>query len=140
MTMQSNAGDYPTGLFYPFVCDIAAIDPQGPQTLVTTSTDNMFVFGNQVQFVIPPQWGMRQLNTLKGFVSAVLDSENFLVTIDTSNFDAFVVPTPGPFEVIDPAQVLVCGNQNTGKLSPGGVPTLPIEIPGAYNVTDFPNV
>ena len=138
--MQNNFGDYPTGIFYPFVCGITAITPQGTQTLVTTDIDNAFVVGNQVQFQIPRQWGMRQLNQLKGYVSAVPDVDDILVNIDTSNFDPFVVPTPTPGVVIDPAQVLLSGNYNNGQLYPSGVPVLQIQIPGSYNVTEFPNV
>jgi hypothetical protein len=140
MTFQSNHGDYPTGLFYPFVCGISAISPQGAKTLVTTSINHQFVVGNQVFFQIPPQWGMRQLNGLTSYVSAIPAPNQITVVLNTSTFDPFVVPTPGPFIVIDPAMVLPSGNQNTGQLYAGGVPLLPIEIPGAYNVTEFPNV
>lgn len=138
--MQNNFGDYPTGIFYPFICGIVAITPMGDQTLVTTDIDNTFVVGNQVQFQIPPQWGMRQLNYMKGYVTSVPDSTDIVVNINTSNFDAFVVPTPTPGVVLDPAQVFLCGNYNNGQLYPSGVPVLPIQIPGAYNVTEFPNV
>lgn len=132
MSTQNNLGLYETGTFYPYICDIEAIS-QGANTIVTTSIDHMFVIGNQVQFFIPKQWGITQLNLLKGFVIDVPASDQITVNIDTSTFNAFVTPS-GP-AIVDPAQVSPIGDGNSGNLSPGGIPVSPNQVPGAYNVT-----
>ena len=126
-----NLGLFDSGTYLPFVCDIDSIT-QGFPALVTTSIDHGFVPGNRVQFSIPPQWGMRQLNGLKGLVLTVPADDQIEVDIDTTSFDAFVTPSPPPFVVIDPAQVAGVGDANYGNLSPGGVPVLPMTVPGAY--------
>lgn len=56
----------------------------------------------------------------------------FTVGIDTSRFNSFITPSPGPFVVIDPAQVSGIGEYNYGNLSPGGIPMIPNTVPGAY--------
>lgn len=130
-----NFGLFDSGTYTPSICDIAAIT-QSVQALVTTSIDHTFVIGQEVQFFIPPQWGMIQLNKLKGYVLTIPDTDQFTVDIDTLFFDAFVVPSTPPYVVIDPAQVAGIGDYNYGKLSPGGVVQLPLTIPGAFQ--NFP--
>jgi hypothetical protein len=126
-----NLGLFNSGTYTPFVCDLTAVTQDFP-CLVTTDIPHGFVVGNQVQFQIPPQWGMRQLNGLKGYVSDIPQDDQIQVDIDTRTFDAFVVPTPPALVVIDPAQVSGIGDANYGKLSPGGIPELPMTVPGAY--------
>lgn len=126
-----NLGLFNSGTYSPHIEDIESVT-QSAEALVTTEEDHTFVIGQQVQFFIPPQWGMRQLNTLKGYVLTIPDSDQFTVNINTTTFDTFVVPTPGPFIVIDDAQVAGIGDSNFGTTSPGGVPQNPNTVPGAY--------
>lgn len=126
-----NLGLFNSGTYSPFICDITAIT-QAQQATITTSEDHGFIVGNQIQCFIPPQYGMRQLNNLKGYVTAVPASDQITVSINTSTFDSFVVPTVPTFVVIDPAQVSGIGDSNFGSFSPGGVIPLPQTIPGAY--------
>lgn len=128
---RNTFGDYNSGTYSPANEDISTIT-QAAQATVTTSSDHSFVVGNQVQFLIPSEWGMRQLNGRKGFVISIPSSTQIVVNIDTRNFDAFVTPSPPSLVVIDPAQVAGVGDQNFGSLSPGGVFSLPITIQGAY--------
>lgn len=126
-----NFGLFNSGTYEPANEDITSIS-QATLALVTTATDHGFVVGNQVQFLIPPQWGMLQLNGLKGFVTSIPLSDQIEVDIDTRSFDAFVTPTPPMFVVIDNAQVSSVGDNNFGPLSPGGVVVLPTTIQGAF--------
>ena len=126
-----NLGLFNSGTYTPFVCNISAIT-QEQEALVTTTVDHGFVIGNQVQFQIPPQWGMRQLNGLKGYVTDIPDTDEITVNINTTTFDSFVVPVTPTYVVIDPAQVSGIGDFNFGTLSPGGIPANPNTIPGAY--------
>ena len=126
-----NFGLFNSGTYEPANVDIDDIS-QAQNAIVTTSEDHSFVIANQVQFLIPPEWGMYQINRLKGFVISIPQSDQIEVDIDTRAFDAFVTPTPSQFVVIDNAQVASVGDANFGKLSPGGVVDLPNTIPGAY--------
>lgn len=126
-----NLGLFNSGTYIPFLCDVTAVTQDFP-CLVTTSVAHGFVVGNSVQFSIPQQWGMRQLNGLKGFVLSIPQDNQIIVDIDTRTFDPFVTPSPPPLVVIDPAQVSGIGDENYGKLSPGGIPQLPNTVQGAF--------
>jgi len=126
-----NLGLFNSGTYYPFICDLEAVT-QAEIVVVTTTEPHGFEVGNTVRFFVPPEWGMRQLNGLKGTVLAIPSDDQIEVDIDTSNFDPFTTPTPPPFVVIDPAQVAGTGDVNFGNLSPGGIPVLPLTVPGAF--------
>ncbi len=128
---RNNFGLYNSGTYEPDIQDVTDVN-LALQAIVTTFSDHSFVVGNQVQFLIPREWGMYQLNSLKGFVISIPLPTQIEVDIDTRAFDAFITPTPPAFVVIDNAQVSSVGDANFGKLSPGGVISLPNTIPGAY--------
>ena len=133
---RNNLGLYNSGTYEPaneYITNITQANP----CVVTTSVSHSFVIGNQVQFTIPPQWGMLQLDGLKGYIIAIPVANQITVEIDTSTFNAFVIPTPPPSVVYQSAQVAPVGDQNFGNLSPGGIPILPITVPGAY-INVFP--
>jgi hypothetical protein len=135
--IPGNSGDYQTGIYFPYVCNITAITQEVNAT-VTTDVAHMFSVGNQVRFQIPSQYGMRQLNGLKGIVLDIPSTTEITVDVDTSNFNAFSVPSLAPFVVIDPAQVIPVGDYNQGYLSPGGVQPFQKNPPGSFTVTLFP--
>lgn len=126
-----NLGLFDSGTYSPFICDIIAVT-QAQQATITTSVDHGFTVGNQIQCFIPKQYGMRQLNNLKGYVTAVPSVTEITVTINTLTFDPFVVPTLPALVVIDPAQVSGIGDSNVGASAPGGVTPLPNTVPGAF--------
>lgn len=150
MTTQSNLGLFKTGKFFPYVCNISNI-VKGPETIVTTSIEHMYVKGNSVRFVIPKVWGMVQLNLLTGFIVDVPTPDSIVVNINSLYFDSFVayVP-PSPYIVVDYPQVIPVGDANTGKtvniygtaragdLDFGGIPPYSNTVPGAFNVTFYP--
>jgi len=113
--------------YQPFVTGITAITPQGQSTLVTADQNHGFVIGNEVTFQIPPQWGMFQLNGMSGFVTAIT-SNTITVNINTSNFNAFVVPGSTN---LSPAQIIPAGDANFGYQSVGNTQPANISIPGA---------
>ena len=135
MTVQSNEGLWNSGTYLPFRCDVTNVT-QGQSTVVTTSVNHGFVVGNSVTFIIPKQWGIIQLNGMKGFVTSIT-ANTLTVNIDSTFFDAFVTPTVTSPTVIDNAQVLCVGDANSGTLSPGSVFAKPNTVPGAYYNT-FP--
>jgi len=126
-----NLGLFNSGTYTPPIRDIEEITQANP-ALVTTVLDHHYVINQLVQFFIPPQWGMRQLDAIKGYILSIPQSDQFTVSIDTSQFDAFIVPVPPQFVVINPAQVSGIGENNYGELAPGGELPLPQTIPGAF--------
>jgi hypothetical protein len=126
-----NLGTFNSGTYTPLISDITAIS-NGQTTTVTTSDESSFVVGQEVQFFIPFQWGIQQLNLQTGYVTAIGSSTQFTVNIDSTFYDAFITPSPSTYVVIDPAQVAGIGDANTGYLAPGGIPPIPMTIPGAF--------
>jgi len=59
---------------------------------VTTAFAHTFGLGQYITFMIPPEYGMSQINGLTGVIVAIPTSSSFLVDIDTNAFDMFVVP------------------------------------------------
>ena len=122
-----NLGLFDSGTYTPFACDITAVTT-GTATEITTSQDHAFVVGNLVQFFIPSDYGMTELNKRKGFVISVPSDTEIEVDLDSRSFTPFSVPA----SPTQPAQVLSAGDQNYGDLSPGGTPVIPQTVPGSF--------
>ena len=81
--------------FYkPRVYDISAIST-GATTTITTSVDNDYVVGQEVRFLIPPAYGMGQLNQQTGFVLSLTSTTQFVVDIDSRQYNPYVA---SPFD------------------------------------------
>lgn len=119
-------------IYLPYVCDINAVSSIGANTLVTTNIEHGFVVGNLVGFSIPKEYGMRELNAVKAYVLTVPTTTSVLLNLDSRNFTPFIIPTPIPTVVLDPAQIIPAGNSNSGYSAPGGVQPTYETIPGAY--------
>ena len=117
-------------VYTPYICNISDIT-RGESTSVTTSIPHGFVIGNEIQFFIPQNYGITQLNKRKGYVTAIT-SDTVTVDINSIGFNAYVTPSLPPYVVIDPAQIAPIGDANTGYLSPGGIPPRDQYIPGAF--------
>ncbi len=83
----------------PAMREIAAIT-NSVEAVVTTTFDHGYLTGGIVRLYIPNYFGMTQANRLKGSIT-VLTATTFSITIDTSFFDPFVIPTyipePAPY-------------------------------------------
>lgn len=63
---------------------------------VTVSTTNEYVPGQVVYFSVPFTYGMFQINSLSGEILSVdLTNLIFTVNVNTTLFDAFIVPVSG---------------------------------------------
>jgi len=82
---------------------------RGNPTTVVTTEDNEFVVGNLVRFILPTANGIRQLNRQTGYVVEIDSTTQFLVAIDSTNYDPFV-STMRP----DQPQVIPVGDINNG--------------------------
>lgn len=89
--MPSGAERFPT--FTPALATIVAITNQ-QNAVVQTSFAHTFLAGEYVQFFIPAEYGMPQMNGVTGlitFVDSTLPTL-FRTNVDTTQFDPFVVP------------------------------------------------
>lgn len=84
---------------------------------VTTTFDGVnpgahqYQTGLIVRLYVPNGFGMVQVNELEGPI-AVINSTQFTIPIDTTGFDAFVIPTYHPGAFGTPAQVVPIGEIN----------------------------
>jgi hypothetical protein len=78
----------------------------------TTPGDHQYQTGLIVRLYIPDGFGMVKANELSGTITVVNDTQ-FTVTIDTTNFDPFVVPSYQPGAFGTPAQVVPVGQVNS---------------------------
>lgn len=98
---------------------------RGLQTTVTTTADQDFVIGQLIRFIIPPQFGIRQLNGRQGYVIDILSATQVVVDIDSRFMDAFTsssAPTQPqilPIGDIGNGQINAMGRTNTGTYIPG---------------------
>lgn len=91
---------------------------QAEQALITTTFDGTTAGNHQyqtgliVRIYVPNGFGMVQINELEGPITVVNDTQ-FTIPIDTTNFDAFVVPAFQPGNFGTPAQVVPIGEVNS---------------------------
>lgn len=111
--MSIVAQQFPT--YQPAMRVVTAIT-NGFPALVTTSFDHQYLTGTIVRLRVPPSFGMFQINEQEGEIT-VTSPTQFTITINTTNYDAFVVPTPPvghlPAGVpLQYAQVVAVGERN----------------------------
>lgn len=87
---------------------------QDKNALVTTTFDGVnpgnhnYSTGLIARLYVPDGFGMVQVNELEGPIT-VVNATQFTIPIDTTNFDAFVVPPYQPGNFGTPAQVVPVG-------------------------------
>lgn len=127
-TSTGNIGSYKQVL-YPFLYfpgwNVITAITTGTTTTISTAWQHQYKVGQTVGFRIPNVWGTTQLNELPnvlipgqpiyGYVVSVTDTQNFVVSLNSVGYTAFVpnqpfAGTPGRSF----AQVLAIGDVNTG--------------------------
>lgn len=98
----------------------------GQTTTVTTLTDNTFVIGQLVRFVMPTDSGTRQLNGMTGYIITINSTTQFVVSISSLGMDAFTTPTSQ-----QKAQILPIGDINMGQTNTGRTNNLTF-VPGSF--------
>lgn len=99
----------PNPIFQPAMRLLASITQANP-AVVTTTFPNQYLSGTVVRLDIPPACGMQQANTMTGSIS-VINPTSFYISIDTTLFDPFSIPTFEP-HVNSAAQVVAIGEIN----------------------------
>jgi hypothetical protein len=77
---------------------------QANPMVVTTVEDHGYIPGVNVTFLIPLQFGMRELNILNGQVLAVTPN-TLTIAIDSTNFSSFSYPSPLPSAYTPPSVI-----------------------------------
>ncbi len=103
--------EFPT--FQPAMRNILSITQAYPAVFTTTFDgvnpgNHQYLTGLIVRIHIPPYFGMEQINLFTGPITVLSDS-TFSMDIDSSNFDAFVVPPSQPGNLQTPAQIVPVG-------------------------------
>lgn len=109
----------------PSVFDISSIT-KGEVTLVQTSIDHNYVIGQIVRFIIPKNFGIRQLNGKAGIVIAIPADDQVEVEINSLKFDDFVSGTGTP------AQIKAIGDVNSGISTVSNAKDIQTFIPGSF--------
>lgn len=107
-------------IFYPRRRRVMSIS-QASQAVVVTSVTHGYQVGQEVRFVVPPAFGMVEINGLQGTIVAVNTTStvnSFTVNIDSSAFTAFSFPltAASPFT---PAEVVPVGEDTAQALALG---------------------
>lgn len=106
---------------------------RGLTTVVTTTLDMDYVIGQLVRLIIPPSFGIRQLNESQGYVIEIPAANQVRLDIDSRGMDAFVSSS-----ATTKAQILGIGDVNSGYQSSTGrsIPTIDgntqITVPGSF--------
>jgi hypothetical protein len=98
----------------------------GITTLVTTTTDNNYVIGQQVRLLIPPSFGCYQLNNTFGYVISIPSSTQVEVSINSYGG----APFQSSSATTQP-QILAIGDINSGQTN-SNVVNSNLNIPGSF--------
>ena len=96
-------------VYQPAMRVIANITNASP-AVVTTTINHQYLTGTIVRLIVPKGFGMVQANQLVGTI-LVLTPTTFAIDINTTNFDAFTLPSSFPPGYND-AQVIPIGEEN----------------------------
>jgi hypothetical protein len=99
----------------------------GQETLVTTTTDHNYVIGQQVRLLIPPSFGIRELNEQSAYVLDIPNSDEVLLNISSLNMNPFISSS-----ATTKAQILAIGDINNGKSANDDIKDLSTLIPGSF--------
>ncbi len=89
-----------------------------------------YVVGQQVRFIIPPPYGIRQINELDALVLEITGLNQFIANINTvNNFNDFIpTPTYGPTL----PHVMAIGDVNSGTINAVGRKSTGLFPPGTF--------
>ncbi len=99
----------------------------GQTTLVTTTENMNYTIGQLVKFIIPPEYGTRQLNEQQGYVISIPSSNQVEVEISSAQMDPFISASAS-----NQPQILAIGDINSGVTNSSGRSNNITYIPGSF--------
>lgn len=104
----------------------------GSTTTVTTSVANNYVVGQVVRLLIPQLYGASQITGQQGYVISLPSSTQVEVSINSTNYNAFISsPTPSKTD-LDVPQIIAIGDINSGIVNSSGRNPTGTFIPGSF--------
>lgn len=100
---------------------------KGLTTIVTTSDANNYVIGQEVRLLVPPEFGMYQINGQQGLVVSLPADDKVEITIDSRFYDDYIVATSN-----NVPQIVAIGDFNSGIISSTGRVISSTNIPGSF--------
>lgn len=100
---------------------------RGRTTVVTTTTDQDFVIAQLIRFIIPPTFGIRQLNEQQGYVLSIVSPTQVEVDIDSRFMDAFTSSS-----ATTQPQIVPIGDVGNGQINSNGRTQTGTYIPGSF--------
>lgn len=100
---------------------------RGEMTTVTTALDHNYVIGQEIRILIPPSFGIRQLNEKKGYVVSIPSDNQVILNIDSNYMDAFISSS-----ATTKPEILAIGDVNNGYISSTGRVIPRPYIPGSF--------
>lgn len=137
MTEQTGTISYPTPIFQNLPIQAQFYKPSryqisdistGLTTLVTTTEDHNYVIGQEVRLVIPPPYGIRQLNGQSGVIISIPQDDQFVLNISSQFVDPFINAS----DELQVAQVTAIGDFNMGQTNINGRNNQKTFIPGSF--------
>ena len=100
---------------------------RGRNTLVETTVDMDYVVGQQIRLIIPPDFGIRELNNIQGYVIDIPASNQVIIDIDSLHMNSFIL-------AVDPnqPQILAIGDIRSGAINSNGRISNKPYIPGSF--------
>jgi hypothetical protein len=100
---------------------------RGFTTTVTATANMNFVVGQLVRLIIPPSFGIRQLNEQTGYVLSIPAANQVVLTINSNGYDAFKSSS-----ATTQPQILPVGDVNSGATNASGRTNNGTFIPGSF--------
>jgi len=99
----------------------------GVTTVITTSTNNNYVIGQQVRLLIPSSFGTYQLNGRTAYVISIPNTNQVELNIDSNGMSAFTTSSNTTLP-----QILAIGDVNEGAINSFGRILQNSFIPGSF--------
>lgn len=139
MAQQGGVITYPTPAYQNTVPEPEFYQPSryviedidlGVETTITTTEDHNYVIGQECRLLIPASFGSYQLNEVKGYVLSIPQSDQVVLSIDSSrNVDAYIAASVTYPSV---AQIIAVGDYNSGQQNTQGRTNQLTYIPGSF--------
>jgi len=105
---------------------ISAIS-KGYTTTVTTSVDHNYVINQQVRLLIPPSFGIIELNEKTAYVVSIPAANQVVLGISSIGFNSYIASSAST-----PAQIIAIGDINQGAINNFGITNTGTFIPGSF--------